>query len=286
MLCDLAGQLAFEEWREAVMAVGRRLDPDGAEPGARERSHLSVSPTQHVASVHGEFVGADAVVAVHSLNAVADELFRGYTAERDRFGEVRIPPRSELLAEAFVELCRRGQGVDPEASARPRTEASLVVHADGCLDDPGTPVQAAWCGSPVVTTPDGLRVPTSDAAMLVCSAVMGVVAMSGAGEPLTGARPQYRPSRRQRRDLELRDGGCTFPGCGVPAPWTDAHHVTPWPSGPTALGNFALGCRRHHRYVHREGWSVELVEEGWTRWTSPAGVARWGQRHRRIRAGP
>ena len=292
MLCDLAEQLRFEEWRDAVLAVGRRLDPDGAEPDDRHRSHLRVSPSQELAPVRGAFVGADAVVAVQSLNAVADELFRGYAAERDRFGDVRIPPRSELLAEAFVELCRRAQGVDPETSTGPRVEATVVVPCDGPLADPGAPVEAALLGgsvawsATVVTSAEGLRLPLSDAARFVCSAVMSVVASSSSGEPLTGARPQYRPSRRQRRDLDLRDAGCTFPGCGVPAAWTDAHHVEPWPAGATELGNLVLACRRHHGYVHRHGWSVELAEDGWTRWTSPAGTTRWGQRHRRTRAGP
>ena len=72
----------------------------------------------------------------------------------------------------------------------------------------------------------------------------------------------------------------------MPAAWTDAHHVESWPAGSTELANLTLTCRRHHRCVHREGWSVELVEDGWTRWTSPTGTTRWGQRHRRIRAGP
>ena len=286
VLCDLAEQLSFEEWRDAVLAVGRRLDPDGAEPGDRERSHLHLSPSEVFAAVRGVFVGHDAAIALYSLNEKADELFRAYSADRDRFAEVRVPSRSELLAEAFVELCRQAQGVDPDTARAPRAEASVLVHADGTLADPGTPPEVALVGGPVVTTAEGLRVPMSDAAVFVCNAVMGVVALSAGGRPLGESRPQYRPTPAQRRALELRDGGCTFSGCRTKAAWADAHHVEPWPAGPTSLDNLALVCRRHHGYVHRDGWSVELFEDGWTRWTSPRGDSRWGQRHRRTRAGP
>lgn len=56
----------------------------------------------------------------------------------------------------------------------------------------------------------------------------------------------------------LRDKGCTFPGCTMPAKWTQAHHLT-WHRhhGPTALANGALLCSHHHHTVHTRalhGW--------------------------------
>ncbi|WP_191562976.1 HNH endonuclease signature motif containing protein [Janibacter melonis] len=53
------------------------------------------------------------------------------------------------------------------------------------------------------------------------------------------------------RQLWLRDGGCTYPGCTAPARWTDAHHLIHWADGgPTDLTNAALLCGRHHTIVH------------------------------------
>ncbi|HPB73280.1 MAG TPA: HNH endonuclease, partial [Phycicoccus sp.] len=51
--------------------------------------------------------------------------------------------------------------------------------------------------------------------------------------------------------LWLRDRGCTFPGCTMPAKWTQAHHLT-WHrhAGPTTLANGALLCSHHHHVVH------------------------------------
>jgi hypothetical protein len=52
-----------------------------------------------------------------------------------------------------------------------------------------------------------------------------------------------------RRALDVRDGGCRYPGCG--SRFTDAHHIDHWADGgETRLENLILLCRRHHRAVH------------------------------------
>ncbi len=62
-----------------------------------------------------------------------------------------------------------------------------------------------------------------------------------------------------RRALIAPDKGCRFPGCDCPPAWTDAHHVKYWADGgPTTLDNLILLCRRHHRLVHEEGWTLEM----------------------------
>jgi hypothetical protein len=59
------------------------------------------------------------------------------------------------------------------------------------------------------------------------------------------------------RGLVVRDKGCRFPGCDMPAPWTDGHHLIPWEDGgETELANLCLLCRRHHRMVHEGGWRL------------------------------
>lgn len=64
-----------------------------------------------------------------------------------------------------------------------------------------------------------------------------------------------------RRALDHRDGGCRFPGCGLR--FCDAHHIKHWADGgQTRLDNLVLLCRRHHRAVHEEGFTVEIVEGG------------------------
>jgi hypothetical protein len=65
-----------------------------------------------------------------------------------------------------------------------------------------------------------------------------------------------------RRALEVRDGGCRFPGCNNRR-WVDAHHIRHWAAGgETKLENLILLCRRHHRLLHEGGYTVEGSPSG------------------------
>ena len=73
-----------------------------------------------------------------------------------------------------------------------------------------------------------------------------------------------------RRALDVRDGGCRFPGCGLR--FTEAHHIEHWADGGvTKLDNLLLLCRHHHRLVHEEGWRVAWVSGFPPEFTSPTG---------------
>jgi hypothetical protein len=53
----------------------------------------------------------------------------------------------------------------------------------------------------------------------------------------------------------------------------DAHHVEHWADGgATKLDNLVQLCRRHHRAVHEEGFTVELID-GAARFRRPDGRA-------------
>ena len=92
---------------------------------------------------------------------------------------------------------------------------------------------------------------------LLCDA--GVVPMleDGRGRTLDVGRKTRVVPAAIRRALEARDGGCRFPGCSNRI-FTDAHHVAPWlDGGETSLHNTVLLCRRHHRRVHEDGFTLE-----------------------------
>jgi hypothetical protein len=76
-------------------------------------------------------------------------------------------------------------------------------------------------------------------------------------------------TEQQRLAIYVRDRGCTFPGCEVPAQWCEAHHVIDHADGgPTDTGNAALVCRHDHRHRIAEGWHAELID-GRVAWIPP-----------------
>jgi len=60
-----------------------------------------------------------------------------------------------------------------------------------------------------------------------------------------------------RKALNVRDRGCTWPGCDRPATWSSGHHLVHWIHGGTnEPHNLTLLCYRHHWMVHEGGWQI------------------------------
>ncbi|MDQ0617767.1 HNH endonuclease signature motif containing protein [Arthrobacter globiformis] len=71
-----------------------------------------------------------------------------------------------------------------------------------------------------------------------------------------------------RKAITARDQGCAFPGCTIPAPWCEAHHITYWSrGGTTGTGNGVLLCSHHHHLIHKERWHIEVT--GGVPWFKP-----------------
>lgn len=97
--------------------------------------------------------------------------------------------------------------------------------------------------------------------------------------PLTGAvldvdRATYRVPADLKRWLGVRDGGCTFPGCGRRTRDCDLDHTVDWADGgTTSARNLAHLCRNHHRLKHNTDWTVDN-DDGELTWRSPTGATR------------
>lgn len=139
----------------------------------------------------------------------------------------------------------------------------------------------------LVLTPDTLTDPTAgppadlDGVGPVTAATAGRIACTAQrihrllADPLTGhlldAGRTYRlPGRDLRRYIAARDRTCRFPGCTRPAHRCEPHHVIFWWSGgPTTRTNLASLCLRHHKAIHRGGWSITGDAEHTLTFTSP-----------------
>ncbi|MGH3601899.1 MAG: DUF222 domain-containing protein, partial [Pseudonocardiaceae bacterium] len=96
---------------------------------------------------------------------------------------------------------------------------------------------------------------------IACDARVIPVVLGARGEPLDIGRASYTVPTAIRRAVLVRDGGCAFPGCSVPARWCDIHHVIHWADhGPTSVGNCVALCGRHHRLVHHSHWRIDMTD--------------------------
>lgn len=109
---------------------------------------------------------------------------------------------------------------------------------------------------------------------MACDADVIPIVLGTASELLDLGRTHRLVTPGMRKALWVRDQGCTYPECTIPAAWTEAHHITHWSNGgPTSMDNLTLLCGRHHTTVHNSG-AHALIEHGHVHWTIPT-------RHRR-----
>ncbi|WP_194288575.1 HNH endonuclease signature motif containing protein [Ornithinicoccus halotolerans] len=196
------------------------------------------------------------------------------------------PEGAALLRAVFSSGLTRpesdGSGADLRPAGRRRYDALTTVIRRGMASpDPSAP-----CGAPVqmlITLPfdvlagrvgaygtaelgagelDSLT--PGQARRLACEAELVPFVLGGPSEVLDQGRKRRLATPAQRRALWVRDRACTFPGCSMPAQWTEVHHARVWWScgGNTDLGDMALLCRRHHTWVHTHDPEVTMTDRG------------------------
>jgi hypothetical protein len=136
----------------------------------------------------------------------------------------------------------------------PGERYQVVVHVDATvLMDPAGPGQTVL--------EEGTHVPAGTSRRLACDASRVVMAHGPDGQIMeVGARTRTIPPAL-RRALMYRDKTCRFPGCPVQV--GEGRHIQHWADGgPTTLSNLALLCRRHHRTVHEEGYTMAPGPDG------------------------
>ena len=99
---------------------------------------------------------------------------------------------------------------------------------------------------------DGHAVDPETIRRWACDAGIVRIITTGDSQPIDVGRRTRTIPPALRRALELRDGGCVWPGCGAPIAWCDVHHIVHWADGgETSLENCQLLCRKHHSVTHK-----------------------------------
>jgi hypothetical protein len=132
----------------------------------------------------------------------------------------------------------------PECSS-----VDCMGHGDSQLD----PAYAT-----TITSLGGYVMPDWVAAAISCDCTINRV-LTAKSAVLDYGITVYTPPKDLYRAVIARDKCCRFPGCRRKAKFTEAHHIVPWPIGPTSLDNLILLCAHHHHLVHRQQWDVQLI---------------------------
>jgi uncharacterized protein DUF222 len=202
----------------------------------------------------GRLAPEDGAVFLQALHAARDAL-REQRRDGERGSAEPRPTNAEALA-AMADLALSGTG---RAGGE---RHQVVVHVD----------QAALAGGEEggCELADGPAIASETARRLACDSSV-IRLQERDGRTLSVGRKTRSIPSAVGRALRRRDGGCRFPGCENHR-FVDAHHVRHWAhGGETALGNLLLLCRRHHRLVHEDGYSVERLPDDRFRFRDPWG---------------
>jgi len=236
-----------------VIAVGRTLmalvgadrSLERNEAALRSLSSLKLCPLANgMVAIRGQLDPESGAV----LSAALDPLSAANPCEANGGRDPRQADRRR--ADALIELCRRATAAG--GSAPTTTKAQIVVTIDydrllGALRGSGTTLAGQ------VLSPQSVR-------KLACDASIIPMVLGSQSQPLDVGRTKRLVTPALLAALWARDKGCTFPGCGRPPQWSDAHHVKHWiDGGKTCLLNLALLCGYHHTWVHQRDLTATVT---------------------------
>lgn len=264
-LLELAAHATAAHLEKIVRAWRRvdRLESGEAQEARHQSRHLQIHQDDDgMFVVRGRLDPEVGAVLEKALEWAEDQLYRDAPIDERRettVGQRRADAMGLLAEKALAGSTDvtveddRGMAKDgadtsdrraPDRPVRRGDRFQVVLHVGG---------DAAHDG--------GLRVSAETSQRLACDAGLVVMTHDAEGGILDVGRKRRTIPSALRRALEVRDGGCCFPGCGVRH--TDAHHITHWAEGGhTRLDNLTLVCRLHHRALHEGGWTVRLDGEG------------------------
>lgn len=273
---------------ETLRRVGTRilshLDPDGEEPTPgqeRDRQGVKVGATwkgmTHL-DIWADAVQAEVLLTVFDAGSNPRPIRLAATTTTALAPPVATGAAAAVVEENAAAGADAGEGIAP-ADDRTRPQRMLDALVAACQaalraralpDVGGQPPQllVTMTIADLVGSDDRARtgaatlthmgpVPVTRLRRLACDADVIPIVLGTDSEILDLGRANRLVPARLRRALIARDGGCIFPGCAVPATWTEGHHVREWADGgATSTANMTLLCPFHHHAVHEGRWRI------------------------------
>ena len=236
------------ELKNACLRMRHVLEPEGV---LREANDIHEQRNLHLSqSLDGVFF-LDGLLDAEggaTLQSALDSLMGAPSP-----GDSRSP--SQRRADAAVEMARRlldSGGLPQRAGQKPHLMVSVDMTT--LSKQPNSPAAELEWAQPI---------PAETARRLACDCSVTPILTRAESHQVDAGRTTRVISPSMRRALHARDKGCKFPGCEVPAAWTDGHHVRHWADGgPTVTWNIMLFCRRHHMFFHEGGWTLKPADGG------------------------
>jgi hypothetical protein len=174
---------------------------------------------------------------------------------------------TQIMADVFCDLLLTGHTHGHGTTDAGRDAVNTIVPTVQ-VTIPATTLAGATVGGAAVDGFGPIDTDTARHLAGVAKAWVRVFTDPCSGIPISVDR--YRPSKKQKLFLQVRDRHCRFPGCRRPAQTCDIDHTIPYAQGgPTCLCNLEHFCTRHHTVKHDTAWSVEQLPGGILRFTAP-----------------
>jgi hypothetical protein len=291
LLASEAEEKQPHQFERTCRRIRDHLDPDGDDPGAGDRRCLFLSRVGSLVYINGKLDlegGATLQTALDALmpppspddprstpqrraDALIDLADRCLSSGVPTANATVRPHVGILLTPQALIGARRDANVPASAADPPPAPLGAVtttIHSG--QGDGGRPPDRLECAG-IPLAPDVPwnewvgEIPVAVAQRLACDCeAWRAVLDPASGLPLEVGRAYRIVPRWLRRALHARDRGCRWPGCTVPAAWTEVHHLLAWyHGGASDPDNCLLLCRYHHGLVHHERpehrrWAITL----------------------------
>ncbi|AXH95488.1 HNH endonuclease signature motif containing protein [Ornithinimicrobium avium] len=182
--------------------------------------------------------------------------------EQDATGEKDTRTAGQRRYHALMTVLRRGVAGSRGQPTTAKAVVAVTIDFETLQQRLAEKAGQPGCGS----TLDGRRLVSAESIRrLACDADIIPMVLGTRGEVLDQGRRRRLVTPGQRAYLARRDGGCSIPGCTVPATWCDSHHVIWWSrDGDSHVLNYALLCPRHHAWVHDNDLTATVTATGVT----------------------
>ena len=175
-------------------------------------------------------------------------------------GDLLTESIARRRADALVDVCRQAVTHHETCDSPGLSRHTIVV---------GLTHQQLLDGLGTAAVSGGTHIPAATARRMACDANIIPAVYGGNSEILDLGRAMRTISPSIRRAVNIRDGGCIWPGCDRPPSGCEGHHRIFWGAGgETNERIIDLVCPFHHHLVHEGRWRL-TVDENHTPWFHP-----------------